>query len=428
MRTAIWAGILFLAASMTGTAADWCQWRGPNQNGTAGEQNLPAALNADTQVWKTPLPSDGQATPIICDGRVYLSGYDRKAKTLLAMCLDAESGTVLWQKTAGTFEKLPRRNLIASPSPVADAAGAIFLYSNGILVKFSPEGELLWKRNLVAEYGPFKMGWTYSSSPLLYDGRLYVQVLRSREAPDGYTGPMASYLLGVNPATGKNLFKVDRPTEASGDFTDAYTTPIPAAIDGQTQILLYGGNYLTAHDPETGKELWRYGYVDRDEDWGRAVATPIVNDGRIYCFYPTGPKAFACDLSKLAAGEAARLWNYEKRANDVPGAVLYKGGLYLIEDGEKTLTCLNPDTGAVYWIGQLDKSDMYFASLTAGDDKLYAVNRRGVVTVIAADTTEFRILSTQTFAEIPVEATIAVANGKIYLRTARHLYCFAKPQ
>lgn len=406
-------------------AADWPQWRGPHFNGTSDQTGLPESLDPNTLMWKTALPGPGEATPVVVNERIYLSGYNKEDKSLFAMCLNGKTGKVLWQHTVSTFDKMPRRNVIASPSPVADKNGAIFLYSEGTLAAFDTDGKVQWKRNLVEEYGPFKLGWGYSSSPLLYDGRLYIAVLRSPEQ-DNAADPMHPYLLGVNPTDGQTIFKVDRPTDATDDAPEAYTTPIPVEINGQKQILLYGGNYLTGHDLKTGKELWRFNYMDEQMRWRRTVATPVVSGEVVYFAFSDGKKLGAYELSTLTGGDASWLWTSSEQSADIPSPVLVDNYLYVIEDRKKMLTCTDAATGKIQWSGQLAKNDTYYASPTAADGKLYMVNRKGAVTVAAADPKEFRILSTSTFNENPVDSTIAIADGMVYLRTAENLYCFQR--
>jgi outer membrane protein assembly factor BamB len=272
------------------------------------------------------------------------------------------------------------------------------------------------------------MDWSYSSSPLLFQNRIYVIVLRQPKLPkdSSYTGSMVSYLLILDAATGETLHKVDRPTDAEGDYTDAYNTPIPVQIRGKPQILLYGGNYITGHDPVTGAEQWRYMYKKSQQRWGNTAGTPIAEKNRLFCVYLTGTSAFACDLDKLADNEPPCIWTYDKPMPYVPSPALSDGALYYIEEKSKTLICLDAETGRERWVGELDKSDLYYASLTAADGKLYMVNRKGVVTVAAADSEKFCILSTSTFDEQTVDSTISISDGKVYLRTAENLYCFGR--
>ena len=430
MRIAI-VGLTVLMAMSSSFAADWAQFRGPNLNGISDETHLPDRLDPNTLLWQTPLPGPGAATPVTCNGRVYLTGCEKETKQLFVMCINAADGKPRWKKNISHYVKPQRGTVVAGSSPAADATGAVFLFSNGYLAKFDPDGNLLWEHDLAKKYGPMAHLWNYSNSPALHQGRLFVVVMRMTGLPKGsdYTGSMASYLLGIDPADGTVLFKVQRPTDALHESNDSYTTPIIAVVNGQQHMLLYGADYITGHDLRNGKELWRHHFSKEKKRMDRIIATPVTDGDFLYCTYPRGDSVFACRLSKLAKGEpneSPLQWTYEKPASDVPSPVLADGSLYFIAGKKKTLTCLDAKTGREQWVGQLDKGDIYHASITAADGKLYMVNREGTVTVVAADPDAFRVISTHAFDEKPTDSSIAIANGKLYLRTAENLYCFTQ--
>ncbi|MEN8126634.1 MAG: PQQ-binding-like beta-propeller repeat protein [Planctomycetota bacterium] len=424
-------GLTVLAVVSASFAADWPQFRGPCLNGVSNETGLPDRLDPNTMAWQIPLPGPGESTPVICGDRVYLTGCEKETKALFVMCVDAADGRPRWKKNVSRYVKPKRGTAVASPSPAADETGAVFLFSNGFLVKFDPNGNQLWAHDLAALYGPMAHLWNYSNSPVLHQGRLYIVVMRMTGLPKGseYTGSMASYLLGVDPADGTVLFKVERPTDAVHESNDAYTTPVIAAVNDQQQIVLYGADYITGHDLTTGTELWRYHFSKKKGRNDRIIPTPVTVGDVLYCTFPRGQSVFACSLSKLAKGdpnESPLNWTYEGTAPDVPSPVWVDGSVYTIAEKKKTLTCLDAATGRKQWIGKLDAGEIYHASITAADGKLYMVNRKGTVTVVAADPAQFRILSTHAFDEKPADSSIAVANGKLYLRTAENLYCFTQ--
>ncbi len=412
-------------------AADWPQFRGPGLNGVSSERHLPDRLDSSTLLWKIPLPGSGESTPVTSGGCVYLTGSEKESKALFALCIDSADGKIRWKRNVSRYVKPKRGTAVASPSPAADESGAVFLFSNGFLVKFDPDGKRLWFHDLVALYGPMSHMWNYSNSPVLHGGRLYVVVMRMTGLPRGsdYTGSMASYLLGLDPSDGRVLFKVERPTDAVHESKDSYTTPIIASVNGQPQIVLYGADYITGHDPERGTELWRHHFSKKKLRGDCIVPTPVTSGDMLYCTYPFGLSVFACSLSKLAKGrpdESPVVWSYDEITTDVPSPVVVDGCFYFIAEKKKTLTCLDAATGVALWTGKLDKGDIYHASITAADGKLYVVNRKGTVSIIASDRNAFRVLSSHAFDEKPTDSSIAIANGKLYLRTAENLYCFGK--
>jgi len=425
MRMHIWALILLGSAAL---AAEWSQWRGPYFNGSTDAKNLPAVLDPNqTLLWKTPMPGKSSATPVIAAGKVYLASTENSSDRLLAMCLDAATGRVLWQYTAARADKtLPSGNTMASCSPCAQADGAVFLFGEGTLVKLDTSGKEIWKRNLVADYGPLTLDFGFSSSPLLLEERLYIPVLRRvKSSRADSAAELDSYLLCVNAADGKTIFRQTRPTDAREESTNAYTTPLPVSIAGKMHVVVYGADCVTGHDPQTGKELWRYTYItDKKRTIDRQIPTPVAADGILVCSWPRGDRTFALDLDKLAANEPSQVWRMDQPGSDITCAAVYQGNVYQIAERNKTLTCLNPRSGQVHWTAQLDRADMYYASIAAGDGKLYLVNRQGVVTIAAADPAAFRVLSTHNLGEQPVDSSIIIADNKVFLRTAKNLYCY----
>jgi outer membrane protein assembly factor BamB len=201
---------------------------------------------------------------------------------------------------------------MASPSPVTDGKAVYALFGTGDIAAYDFAGQELWKRNLGADYGKFAIMWIYGSSPLLFEGKLYVQVLQRNPAPDDYPGMAGaggareSYLLALDPATGKTLWKHVRPTDARMESMESYATPVPHVVGGKAQLLLVGGDVLSGHDPATGAELWRGGGINKKRgEWMRVVPSPLsAGDVAIAC----GPKqeaavAFRTDMKGDISGK-----------------------------------------------------------------------------------------------------------------------------
>ncbi len=265
-------------------AGDWPQWRGPHFNGSSEERNLPAQWSRTENIaWTADLAGEAASTPIVCGNRVFLSGVDSANETLLAMAFDRTSGKRLWQHEVARGIRKDKRSNFASPSPVTDGQIAVFFFGNGDLVAFDADGARRWARNLQKDFGVFRFGWTFSSSPLWYDGKLYLQVLQRDVAvqrDDREEGKKESFLLALDPQTGKTLWRVPRPSQAVAESREAFTTPIPYDDGTRRQLLLAGGDALTGHDPTTGKELWRWGTWNplRIGHW-RLVVSPGAGDG-----------------------------------------------------------------------------------------------------------------------------------------------------
>src|SRR6516162_9671217 len=244
--------ILFLTGVLTssGVAENWAQWRGPFFNGSTTETNLPTEWSKTENVrWVTPLPGYSGATPVIWDDSVFVSSPDSQ-KNLLLLCIGRQDGKLRWQRTVSEGDQEKGRNNMASPSPVTDGHTVFLLVGTGKLVAFDFSGKELWSRDLAKDYGKFSINWLYGSSPLLYRGKLYVEVLQANPIPSSYPQALddkpqrESFLLCLDPATGKNLWRQIRASDAVNEAQEAYTTPIPCENGNHPEIIIVGANYV----------------------------------------------------------------------------------------------------------------------------------------------------------------------------------------
>ena len=236
-----------LSLTLAARAENWPQWRGPAFNGSSPEKDLPETWTKETVKWSAPLPGPSGATPVVWGDSVFVTSPD-KQKNLLLLCLDRKDGKVRWQKQVATGDITKGRGNMASPSPITDGKLVYTFFGTGDFAALDFDGNIKWQRNLGADYGRFAIMWLYGSSPLLFDGKLYVQVLQRAPAPPDYPGlaggdpARESYLLALDPATGKTLWKHVRPTTAKMESLESYSTPIPTTgADGKAQILVYAG-------------------------------------------------------------------------------------------------------------------------------------------------------------------------------------------
>ena len=418
-------------------AGDWPQWRGPNFNGSSDEKNLPSDWSRTENVaWSVALPGAAASTPIVCGDRVFLSGVDAEKDIVVAMCFDRAKGRLLWRHDLAEGTKRDDRSNFASPSPVTDGDRVIFFYANGDLISYDFDGKREWARNIKKDYGVFAFGWTFSSSPTLFGGKLYFQVLQ-RDVAVGGRGfadrKNDSYILAMDPATGKTLWRVVRESKAVAESREAFTTPIPFTHKGRGELLVVGGDALTGHDLETGKELWRWGTWNpkRVQHW-RLVPSAAAGGGVILASAPKGEPVFA-----IKAGGSGLLdddsiaWVSESRgavSSDVPTAAYYDGDFFVLSDKRRAISRVEPLTGKVKWTIATPGRAKYEASPTVADGKIYIVNFDGEVAVIAAD--DGKVLKTVSMDEPAgrevVRASIAAAGGQLFIRTTRRLYCVGK--
>ncbi len=425
--------LLVLAAAAH--AENWGQWRGPAFNGTSPEKGLPAAITDANIKWQTPLTGFSGATPAVWGDAIFVTTPDEN-KDLHLLCIERKDGKVRWNKTVagGNIDK--GKGNMASPSPITDGKAVYALFGTGDFAAFDLQGNQLWARNLGADYGKFSINWIYGSSPLLHGGKLYVPVLQRSPAPEdypglaGHGGDRESYILCIDPANGKTLWKQLRTSTATLESMETYATPIPLEAGGKTQLLLAGGDCLTSHDAATGKELWRGYGINRDSGGFKRLVASAVTDGRVALI--CGPKqelaiAFRTDLT----GDITKTgvaWTFdEKQTPDVCTPAYHDGRFFLLNGDKQILTCLSAKNGAKLWQGPLGHKEVIRSSPTVADGKVYTISEKGTLVICDAGPSEFKVLSTFQFPNAdPARSAIAISEGQLFVRTATALYCVGK--
>jgi outer membrane protein assembly factor BamB len=425
--------IMGLVAAAMAQAENWPQWRGPAFNGSSGERNLPAEWSKTEKVaWTVALPGPSAATPIIWGEHVFISSTDTAGQSLVALCLDRKTGKILWRQQVAEGLRRDRQSTFSASSPVTDGQRVIFFYSNGEMAAFDLAGQKLWSRNIETDFGQFAFLWTFSTSPVLFEDKLYMQVLQRDVPVNGRgrrNGPNESYLLALDPATGKTLWRQVRPSAARDESREAFTTPLPLTVNGRAELVIAGGDCLTGHEPATGKELWRW------ETWNptrighwRLVPSPVAGDGLILACAPKNAPVYAIKAGGTGKlDEESLAWKSEPQrgvTSDVPTPLFYLGDFFVLSDLRKNLTRIEPRTGKVKWSLATSGQAKYEASPTGADGKIYLMNFRGEATVVDAE--EGRVLRTIPMGEPGddmIRSGIAVAQGQLFIRTNNRLYC-----
>lgn len=434
MRYSIFALVALLCVSPV-QAGDWPQWRGPHFNGSSEQTNLPATWTRTEGVaWRVELPGSSAATPIIWQDRVFVSSVDAQRKMLVAICYDRKTGKRLWQQDVADGTHRDGRSTFAAASPATDGKIVVFFYATGDMAAFDLEGNRQWARNIQDDYGPFAFLWTFASSPLLFDGKLYLQVLQ-RDVPvqgRGLKGqPNESYLLAMDPQTGKTLWRHIRPSEARAESLEAFSTPIPVSHGGKSQLVIVGGDLISGHNPQTGEELWRWGTWNpsRITHW-RLVPSPVAGDGIVLACAPKNSPVYGVRLGgsgNLDDSEIAWISGDDSRdvSSDVPTPAFYDGDFFVLNDLRRRLSRVEPRTGRVKWIMTPPGRAKYEASPLAADGRIYLINHAGDASVIDAATGEVlhEVSMDDPRGGDLVRASIVPAYGHLFIRTTRHLYC-----
>ncbi|MBA4147956.1 MAG: PQQ-binding-like beta-propeller repeat protein [Verrucomicrobia bacterium] len=432
MKFRILALIGLLVVNGNAFAENWAQWRGPFFNGSTTEKNLPETWSkTENVIWSVPMPGLSGATPIVWGDKVFMSTADAQ-KNLLLMCLDRKDGKVLWQQTVGFGDRpTDQKNNMASASPVTDGKMVWAMFGTGDLAAYDFSGKEIWKRNLGKDFGKLAHMWLYGASPLLYKDRLYISVLQRN--PPTYAHALddkperESFLLCVDPKTGKDIWRQVRETDALAESMESYATPLPYKGKKREEIIVVGGDYVTGHDPKSGKELWRCGSLNaKKSQWWRIVTSPVAVDGFIFASAPKKEPLLA--IKEGGNGDITEShisWRLTENTPDVCTPLVYKGKLFVLDGDKKVMTCLDPKTGKEIWRGDLGVREVFKSSPTGADDKIYCMSERGTVVVLSAGD-EFKILSKIEMGDFPNRSSIVAAHGNLFIRTAETLYCIGK--
>ena len=287
----------------------------------------------------------------------------------------------------------------------------------GILKAFDFSGKELWTRDIQKDYGAFGLNWGYASSPLLHERMLYVPVLHGMKTDD------PSYVLKIDGASGKTLWKVERPTDAVVESPDAYTTPALLTYGSNKEIVVTGGDVVTGHDPATGKELWRAQGLNPGKARNyRIVASPIVVGDLVIA--PTRIRPMVA-IKAGGRGDVTgthTAWTFD-RGPDVPTPATDGTLLYSVDD-RGVVHVLDVKTGAVVYGPERLKPAIYSASPILADGKIYVTNEEGLTSVFTAGP-KFELLAENPSEEYTL-STMAASQGQLFLRTEKHLYAIGK--
>ena len=425
--------LVLLLTAGAALAANWPQWRGPSFDGSTTEAGLPATFATTEGVrWTAAMPGPSGSTPIVWGDRIFVSSTDAEAGTLLAICLNANTGKEIWRRSAGKDRQVARNNM-ASPSPVTDGKTVWFHYGTQALLAYDFDGKLLWQRDLEKDHGHNAHMFGYSSSPLLFRGKLYLVAIRNKDQGRYGRAPKApskSYLLAIDPETGKDLWLQDRPTDAVDEAQEAYSSAIPFVRGDRAEILVYGADYLTAHNPDTGKEIWRWAtYNPAKINHWRIVPSAVVAGDVIICVGPKHSTLFAIrpgDKGRIGKDHVA--WTLDRDIPDASTPLYYQGRLYVLNDDQRKIACIDPKTGEVKWRGDLGGRGVIRAALTGADGKIYCFYEyRDVVVLEAGDA--FKILHRTRMGQtsrFPARSTIVAAHGQLLIRTSETLFCVGR--
>ncbi len=406
-------------ATSRAAAENWPQWRGPTGDSVSRETNLPAEWSETKNVaWKLPLPGKGGSTPIVWGDRIFLTSADEK--DIVVLCISTQ-GKEVWKRTLAVGDRTYMRDEAnnASPSPSTDGKYVWALAGNGDFACFDFAGTEVWRCNLQKMYGTFRQNWGgIHMSPLLDGDRLYLSLLHANGA----------WVIALDKATGAEVWKVERKSDATGESKESYASPIIWRRGNEAVLITQGGDYAIGHNLKDGAELWRVGELNRKEKYNRTyrfVATPAVSNDLIVV--PSCKNGVVVGVKPEArgfvgAGSEFELWRKPSGTPDVPNPLIHDGLVYLCRENG-TLRCLEAKTDKELY-EERNHAARYRGSPVYADGKVYITARDATVTVVKAGP-KFERLAENHLPD-QMSASPAIAGGTIYLRTFGTLYAIGR--
>lgn len=424
------AGLLAIGGAGAGLGwADWPTWRGPHQDGVAGDVNLVSKWSpgGENLVWRADL--SGRSTPVVVGGRVCANGRIGSGPTRqeTVACFAADTGRKLWEHpldvylTSIPFSRVGWGNLTADRE-----TGYVYaLGVGGLLYCFDAGGQVVWSRSLTEEFGLISGVGGRTHSPLVDEDRLIVSFVNIGW---GDQGAPRHRVFAFDKRTGE-LRWVSTPGELPQDF-NIQTTPVVAEIRGRRLLIEgHGDGWVYAVAARSGAKVWGF-HLSK----GALNNTVAVHDNVVFTAHgeenlDTGLMGRVVAIDGSGAGDVTRtheIW----RNDELPSTFaspLYHDGLLYVVDNAAALAALDASTGKILWrhkLGTIGKASPVWA-----DGKLYTAEVNGRFTILRPSRTGVEVLDEQRlrladgsrFAEI--YGSPAVAYGRIYFAAESGLYC-----
>lgn len=422
MKRPIFAFMTIFTLTAAGRAENWPGWRGPGGQGQCAEKNLPLTWGPKENVrWKVKLPDAGNSTPVIWGDRVFVTQASEKtvwppkggngpavARKRSLMCFARADGKILWQKDViyQDQEATHGTNPFCSASPVTDGERVIVSFGSAGMYCYDFTGTQLWKRDL----GKLEHIWGNASSPILYNDLAIL-----------WCGPgERQFLLAVNKKTGDKVWEHNEPGGADGlqnrAWIGSWSTPIVVPINGQDQLLLGVPKFFKGFDPKNGKELWSCAGL------GNLVyGSPLYADGLAVAMSGFHGPALAVKLGGGGDITKDRLWHHTKSNPQRIGTGVIVGEHLYILEAAGAPHCFELKTGKEIWQAKERPGDGAWGSMIHAGGRLY-VSTRGGTTLVFAASPKYELLASNRLGE-HVDASIAVSNGDLFIRTHKHLWC-----
>lgn len=388
---------------------NWPRFRGPEGSGVSPFSNVVTSFNIlsnENVLWKTTIPLFGPNSPVVWEGRIFLTGSTASRREVF--CLDAVAGRILWQQAVEIPESpkepptvMEESGGYSASTAATDGRCVYAMFANGDVAAFDYQGKKAWARNL----GKPDNSYGHATSLELYQDRLLIQF------DQGNGKDNKSKLLALNTATGQTTWETQpRPVPNS------WSTPIVIHVVGKPQVITCANPWVIAYDPSNGTELWRaqtlYGEVTPSPIYAGGFVLSVMEGEKLSAIKPDG----AGDVTKTHVA-----WFAEDGLPDICSPISDGQRVYLLTSSG-TLTCYQLADGKKLWEKELELGFNSSPSLVGG--QLWLISDQGVMIQVAAGP-EFKELGRTEFGE-EILASPAFADGRAFVRGKKHLYALGK--
>jgi len=390
-------------------ACNWPRFRGPGGLGISPYLNIPEHWDGESGegiLWKTEIPLPGHNSPVVWEGRVFLSGADEQLKEVY--CFDDATGEILWQRLVENVPGIPADELevmedtgYAASTMACDGARVYAIFVDGDTACFDFEGKRLWARNM----GPPDNTYGYATSLTFCRDLLLIQYDQGAEDDD------QAVLFALDVSTGSTVWKHVRPVAGS------WTSPIVIDTGSEEQIITCADPLVIAYEPSTGEVLWQANLLGTD-----VAPSPIYANGLVYVIQPyTALYALRTD-GRGDVTETHLAWTAECGAPDICSPVS-NGELIFLLTSMGELSCFETETGQLVWEEDLDAE--FQASPNLVGEWILLLSQDGEMHRVKAARTFERSETVSMLGEMTL-ASPAFADGRIYIRGELNLYCIGK--
>lgn len=395
-------------------AENWPQFRGPTGQGHSTETGLPLHWNATSNVvWKTPIPGESWSSPIVWGERVFVTTATEGGARCHVLSLERKTGTILWNKEVfqQTLRRKEGRNTYATPTPATDGERVYACFGDGSFAALDFAGEVVWTNRNHPFYSQHGLG----TSLLLHRGLLVMTRDGSGEGEHkelGWQKPWdQASLLALDAKTGRERWKGRR-----GLSRLSHGVPAIWEHDGRTEIVSEAGDVVQSFDFQTGKRLWSSEVIGEGK-----VPSTVIGEGLVFTAGGWGGKESIKAFKLGGQGdlkESQLVWQQKKGMPKVPSMLFVKPHLYAVSDGG-VATCMKAATGEIVWQERIGGN--FSASPVFAEGRIYFTGDNGETTVIEAGP-EFKVLAKNPLGE-KVQASPALAQGHLFIRTEKNLFC-----